>query len=138
MNDNCQCNKMKLNFFDRRDSQLNTSLLFEKMGGRLNVDFKNRLKLDLFLKSYIYSERGDFAVSFYNKNSILMVFSKWSIFRGGGLRNKLFNSDPEIYVNVNKDTTAGSQMLNFIAHIDMTFVQFTINTCSSFETTIRI
>ena len=84
MNGNCQCNKMKLNFFDRRNSQLNTSLLFEKMGGKLNVDFKNRLKLDLFLKSYIYSERGDFAASFYNKNSILMFFSKWSIFRGGG------------------------------------------------------
>ena len=88
MNDNCQCNKIKLNFFDRRDSQLNTSLLFEKMGGRLNVDFKNRLKLDLFLKSYIYSERGDFAASFYNKNSILMFFSKWSIFRGGGLNKE--------------------------------------------------
>ena len=54
------------------------------MGGRLNVDFKNRLKSDLFLKSYIYSERGDFAASFYNKNSILMFFSKWAIFRGGG------------------------------------------------------
>ena len=65
MNGNCQCNKMKLNLFDRRNSQLNTSLLFEKMGGRLNVDFKNRLKPDLFLKSYIYSERGDFAASFY-------------------------------------------------------------------------
>ena len=85
MNGNCQCNKIKLNFFDRRDSQLNTSLLFEKMGGKLNVDFKNRLKPDLFLKSYIYSERGDFAASFYNKNSILMFFSKWSIFRGGAL-----------------------------------------------------
>ena len=57
MNGNCQCNKIKLNFFDRRNSQLNTSLLFEKMGGRLNVDFKNRLKLDLFLKViYILKE----------------------------------------------------------------------------------
>ena len=76
MNGNCQCNKIKLNFFDRRNSQLNTSFLFEKMGGRLNVDFKNQLKPDLFLKSYIYSKRGDFAASFYNKNSILMFFSK--------------------------------------------------------------
>ena len=67
---------MKLNFFDRRNSQRNTSLLFEKMEGRLNVDLKNRLKLDVFLKSYIYSEREDFAASFYNKNSILMFFSK--------------------------------------------------------------
>ena len=101
MNGNCQCNKIKLNFFDRRDSQLNTSLLFEKMGGRLNVDFKNRLKLDLFLKSYIYSERGDFAASFYNKNSILMFFSKWSIFRGGGA---LISFDPskEIIDSVSK------------------------------------
>ena len=74
MNDNCQCNKIKLNFFDRRNSQLNTSVLFEKMGGRLNVDFKNRLKLDLFLKSYIYSKRGDFAASYYNKNLILIFF----------------------------------------------------------------
>ena len=86
MNGNCQCNKIKLNFLDRRNSQLNTSLLFEKMGGRLNVDFKNQLKPDLFLKSYIYSERGDFAASFYNKNSILIFFSKWSVFRGGGLK----------------------------------------------------
>ena len=84
MNGNCQCNKMKLNFFDRRNSQLNTSLLFEKMGGRLNVDFKNRLKLDLFLKSYIYSERGEFAASFYNKNSILMFFRNSRFLDGGG------------------------------------------------------
>ena len=54
------------------------------MGGRLNVDFKSRLKFDLFLRSYIYSERGDFAASFYNKNSILVFFPKWSIFGGGG------------------------------------------------------
>ena len=67
-------------------------------GARLNVDFKNRLKSDLFLKIYIYSERGDFAASFYNKNSILMFFSKWSIFRGGGalitsLNIEILNSD---------------------------------------------
>ena len=78
------------------------------MGGRLNVDFKNRLKLDLFLKSYIYSERGDFAASFYNKNSFLMFFSKWSIFRGGGaltyhslvlfLKN-IKNSENQLYSN---------------------------------------
>ena len=55
---------------------MNTSFFFEKMGGRLNVDFKSRLKLDLFLKGYIYSERGKFAASFYNKNSILIFFSK--------------------------------------------------------------
>ena len=101
MNGNCQCNKIKLNFHDRRNSQLNTSLLFEKMVGRLNVDLKNRLKSDLFLKSYIYSERGDFAASFYNKNSILMFFSKWSIFRGGGSLNLLGCSSPldGIYVS---------------------------------------
>ena len=52
-------------------------------GGRLNVDFKSRLKLDLFFKSYIYSERGNFAASFYNKNSILMFFPKQSIWGGG-------------------------------------------------------
>ena len=54
------------------------------MGGRLNAGFKSRLKFDLFLRSYIYSERGDFAASFYNTNSILMFFPKWSIFGGGG------------------------------------------------------
>ena len=64
------------------------------MGGRLNVDFKSRLKLDLFLRSYIYSERGDFAASFYNTNSILMFFPKWSIFGGGGgLKNKIVYSN---------------------------------------------
>ena len=57
------------------------------MGGRLNVDFKSRFKLDLFLRSYIYSERGKFAASFYNKNSILMFFPKQSILgREGGLK----------------------------------------------------
>ena len=100
MNGNCQCNKIKLNFLDRRNSQLNTSLLFGKMWGRLNVDFKNRLKSDLFLKSYIYSERGDFAASFYNKNSILMFFSKWSIFRGGALsppqKSQFFKEKPKL------------------------------------------
>ena len=57
------------------------------MGGRLNVDFKSRLKLGPFLRSYIYSERGKFAASFENNNSILMFFPKWSILgRGGGGR----------------------------------------------------
>ena len=88
MNGNCQCNKIKLNFFDRRNSQLNTSLLLEKMGGRLNVDFKNRPKPDLFLKSYIYSERGDFAASFYNKKFDFDVFFRNSRFLDwwGGLK----------------------------------------------------
>ena len=54
------------------------------MGDRLNVYFKSRLKLGLFLRSYIYSERGDFAASFYNTNSILMLFPKQSILGGGG------------------------------------------------------
>ena len=56
------------------------------MGGRLNVGFESRLKIGLFLRSYIYSKRGDFAASFYNTNSILMFFPKWSIFgrKGGG------------------------------------------------------
>ena len=54
------------------------------MRGRLNVGFKSRLKLGLFLRSYIYSERGKFAASFYNKNSILVFFPKWSILGGGG------------------------------------------------------
>ena len=55
------------------------------MGSRLNVDFKSRLKLDLFLRSYIYSERGKFAASFYNTNSILMLFPKQSILGGAAL-----------------------------------------------------
>ena len=64
---------------------MNTSFFFEKMGDRLNVDFKSRLKLGLFLRSYIYSERGKFAASFYNKNSILMFSPKQSTLgRGGG------------------------------------------------------
>ena len=84
MNGNSQGNKIRSKFFDRRDSQLNTSLFFEKMGGRLNVDFKSRLKLDRFLRSYIYSERGKFAASFFSKNSILMFFPKRSISGGGG------------------------------------------------------
>ena len=55
------------------------------MGGRLDVGFKSRSKLGFFLRSYIYSERGKFAASFYNTNSILMFFPKWSILgRGGG------------------------------------------------------
>ena len=54
------------------------------MGGRLNVGFKSRLKLGLLLRSYIYSERGDFAASFYNTNSILMFFPKQSISGWGG------------------------------------------------------
>ena len=72
---------------------MNTSLLFEKMGGRLNVDFKNRLKFDLLLRSYIYSERGNFAASFYNKNSILMFFPKQSILgRGAGGHGALIDN----------------------------------------------
>ena len=42
--------------------------------GRLNVYLESRLKLDLFSKNYMYSERGNFAPSFYNKNSLLMFF----------------------------------------------------------------
>ena len=42
------------------------------------------LKLGLFLRSSIYSERGKFAASFYNKNSILMFFPKQSILGRGG------------------------------------------------------
>ena len=53
------------------------------MGGRLNVGFKSRLKLGLFLRSYIYSERGKFAASFYNKNSILMFFRNSRFWDGG-------------------------------------------------------
>ena len=53
------------------------------MEGRLNVDFKSRLKLDLFLRSYIYSERGKFAASFYNKNSILVFFRNGRFLEGG-------------------------------------------------------
>ena len=44
------------------------------MGGRLNIYLENHLKFDLFLKIYIYSERGKFSASFYNKNSVLMFF----------------------------------------------------------------
>ena len=59
------------------------------MASRLNVDFNSRLKFDpFFLKSYIYSERGKFAASFENKNSILMFFPKQSILgraEGGAL-----------------------------------------------------
>ena len=53
------------------------------MGNKLNADLKSRLKLGLFLRSYIYSERGKFAASFENKNSILMFFPKQSILEGG-------------------------------------------------------
>ena len=71
------------------------------MGGRLNVGFKSRLKLDLFLRSYIYSERGNFAASFYNKNSILMFFPKQSILGGGGaLINEMFNT--RVFLIANK------------------------------------
>ena len=55
------------------------------MGGRRSVGFKSRLKFGLFLRSYIYSERGNFAASFYDLNSILMFFPKQTIFRGGAL-----------------------------------------------------
>ena len=66
-----------------RNSKHHFSLMI--MGGRLKVDFESHLKLDSFSKSYIYSERGNFAASFYNKNSISYIFWKYSIFLGGGL-----------------------------------------------------
>ena len=62
------------------------SLFSENMGGGLKVDFESHLKLDSFSKSYIYSERGNFATSFYNKDSISMFFFEMvDFYTGGGL-----------------------------------------------------
>ena len=73
------------------------------MGCRLNVGFKSRLKLGLFLGSYIYSERGDFAASFYNTNSILMFFRNGRFLEGeGALKKTQWKSAMsfEIFLNI--------------------------------------
>ena len=48
----------------------------KKIGGRLNVYFESRLKLDIFSRNSIYSERVNFSASFYNKKLTFDVFSE--------------------------------------------------------------
>ena len=57
------------------------------MGDRLNCYFESRLKLDPFCQNYIYSERGIFAASFHNKNSLLMLFKNSRFLEGGRFKH---------------------------------------------------